>query len=174
MATSLTNLKLGQQQQHPGQPYGQPGAAATSATSTIIEYHGNYKELASNQENLSAAVLAQVSNSTKLREEEEEEDLWLGSPSLFIIVAYYDTFTEGHLLGQHVHLHIVFTAIRGTVRKRRGRRVLIELIIDYRQRGFQCHNYRVVMGELSMDTIVVLCYIVQLLLVAISSWPDAE
>lgn len=133
MATSLTNLKLGQQQQHPGQPYGQPGAAAaTSATSTIIEYHGNYKELASNQENLSAAVLAQVSNSTKLREEEEE--LWLGSPSLFIIVAYYDTFTEGHLLGQHVHLHIVFTAIRGTVRKRRGRRVLIELIIDYRQR----------------------------------------
>lgn len=75
MATSLTNLKLGQQQQ-PGQPYGQPGAA-TSATSTIIEYHGNYKELASNQENLSAAVLAQVSNFTKLREEEEvEEELW--------------------------------------------------------------------------------------------------
>lgn len=41
----------------------EPGAVAT--TSTVIEYHGNYKELPSNQDNLSAAVLAQVSANNK-------------------------------------------------------------------------------------------------------------
>lgn len=65
MATSLTNLKLGQPATTPG-PQDMFGAALQlgSATSTVIEYHGNYKEMASNQDNLSAAVLVQVSPTT--------------------------------------------------------------------------------------------------------------
>lgn len=66
MATSLTNLKLGQSATTPG-PQDMFGAALQlgSATSTVIEYHGNYKEMASNQDNLSAAVLVQVSPTTR-------------------------------------------------------------------------------------------------------------
>lgn len=69
MATSLTNLKLGQSAPTAGQQnmFGPAGAALQlgSATSTVIEYHGNYKEMAGNQDNLSAAVLVQVSPNNK-------------------------------------------------------------------------------------------------------------
>lgn len=68
VASSLANLKLGHQPTGSvgGHPFrsgsrDEAGGKGVAATSSIIEYHGNYKELPSNQDNLSAAALAQVS-----------------------------------------------------------------------------------------------------------------